>query len=46
MKSFHFSIALVDIAQESDLAPFYGDLRQSEKLSVIKPPLVCNKDLL
>jgi hypothetical protein len=29
-------------AQESDLAPFFGDLSRSEKLSEIKPPLsVC-----
>ena len=26
-------------AQDSDLAPFLGDLRQSEKLSEINPPL-------
>ena len=26
-------------AQESDLAPLFGDLSQSEKLSEIKPPL-------
>ena len=25
-------------AQESDLAPLFGDLSQSEKLSEIKPP--------
>ena len=41
-----FTSLLVDIAQESDLAPFCGDLIQSEKLSEIKPPLVCTKDLL
>ena len=29
----------MDSAQESDLAPFFGDLSQSEKLSEIKPPL-------
>ena len=27
-------------AQKSDLAPIFGDLSQSEKLSEIKPPLV------
>ena len=30
----------VDIAQDSDLAPFLEDLRQSKNLSHIKPPLV------
>ena len=29
----------MDSAQESDLAPFFEDLSQSEKLSEIKPPL-------
>ena len=28
-------------AQESDLAPFFGDRSQTEKLSKIKPPLPC-----
>jgi hypothetical protein len=27
-------------AQDRDLAPIFGDLSQSEKLSGIKPPLV------
>ena len=31
---------LVDSAQGPDLAPFYGDLSQSEKISEVKPPLV------
>ena len=26
-------------SQESDFAPFFGDLSQSEKLSEIRPPL-------
>ena len=30
----------VDSAQNSDLAPFSGDLSQSEKLSENKPPLM------
>ena len=30
-------------AQDSDLAPFWGDLSQSEKNSEIKPPLVSSK---
>ena len=30
----------MDTAQESDLAPFFVDLSQSEKLSEIKLPLV------
>ena len=34
------SFLYVDIAQDSDLAPFLGDLSQSEKLSHLKPPLV------
>jgi hypothetical protein len=29
----------MDSAQDSDLAPFLGDMSQSEKLSEIKPPL-------
>ena len=29
----------MDSAQESDLAPLFGDLSQNEKLSEIKPPL-------
>jgi hypothetical protein len=29
----------VDSAQDRDLAPIFGDLSQSEKLSEIKPPL-------
>ena len=48
-KAFHFgsnlqksqSIFFVDSTQESVLAPFLGDWRQSEKLSEIEPPLVC-----
>ena len=28
-----------DSAQESDLAPFFGDLNPSERLSEIEPPL-------
>jgi hypothetical protein len=31
----------VDSTQESVLPPFFGDWRQSENLSEIKPPLVC-----
>ena len=30
---------MVDKAQDSDLAHFFGDLRQSEELSEIKPPV-------
>ena len=41
-----FSLLLWWILLRSDLAPFYGDLSQSEKLSEIKSPLVCSKDLL
>ena len=33
------SFLLVDSAQGGDLAPIFEDLRQSEKLSEIKPPL-------
>ena len=29
----------MDSTQDSDLAPIFGDLSQSEKLSEIKPPL-------
>ena len=36
----------MDSAQESDLAPFFGDLSQSEKLSEIKPPLVLRRLLV
>ena len=30
--------------QDSDLAPFFGDFSQIEKLSEIKPPLILHKD--
>ena len=30
---------ILDSAQDSDLAHFFGDLRQSEELSEIKPPV-------
>jgi hypothetical protein len=30
----------VNSAQDSDLAPFWGDLSQNKKLSKIKPPLL------
>ena len=30
-------------AQDSDLAHIFGDLSQSENISEIKPPLICNK---
>jgi hypothetical protein len=33
----------MDSAQKSDLAPFYRDLSQNEKLSEIKPPLLSVK---
>jgi hypothetical protein len=33
------TIRLIDDAQICDLAPIFGDLSQSEKLSGIKPPL-------
>ena len=39
-KSIWASPFWVDSAQENDLAPFYGDHKQSEKLSEIKLPLV------
>ena len=29
----------MDNAQDTDLAPYFGDFSQSEKLSEIKPPL-------
>ena len=32
----------MDSAQVGELAPVFGDLRQSEKLSVIKPVLIQN----
>ena len=36
-------VSLEYSAQGSDLTPFFGDLSQaSEKLSEIKPPLVCD----
>ena len=39
-KVFHFdTIHLKKDAQGRDLAPIFGDLSQSEKLSEIKPPL-------
>ena len=34
------------LAQESDLAPFFGDLSQCEKLYEIKLPLVSKAKLL
>ena len=35
--------ALDQSAHERDLAPLFGDLSQSEKLSEIKPPLSQNE---
>ena len=35
----------MNIAQDCDLAPFLGDLSQSEKLFDIKPPLESGKKL-
>jgi hypothetical protein len=37
------TIHLIENAQRSDLAPIFGDLSQSEKLSEIKPPLATKK---
>ena len=39
----HFSehlLFLEDNAEDSDLAPIYGDLSQTEKLCEIKPPVL------
>ena len=38
----HYPSTRVD-AQDSDLAPFFGNLRQSETPSEIKPPLKLTK---
>jgi hypothetical protein len=35
----HLVLRAKDGVKESDLAPFFGDLSQSEKLSEINPPL-------
>ena len=37
--SEHLLFRWICSAQDSDLAPFFGDLSQIEKLSEIKPPL-------
>ena len=34
----------MDSAQGSDLAPFFGDLRQSDNISEIKPPLSSDQE--
>ena len=36
----------MDSAQDIDLAPFFGDLSQSKKLSEIKPPLETTEEFL
>ena len=42
----HLSIfSLEDSAQESDLAPFFGDLSQREKFSEIKPHIGLKKSI-
>ena len=39
MFSCHYPL-IIDPGQESDLAPIFGDLSQSEKRSEIKPPSI------